>query len=313
MASGIRSAGPPFVRKRFQPCSHFARASCTRHERSRRSSGAVPVAMTVHTALAVAAALVAAGLSPVHLRALAGPPPAPRAGVERGPGAVRLAASAPAGRRRLGWNGVAFRLFYLFGAIVNVPFLALGTVYLLAGRRQGDRWAAVVGLFTAFAAGRDRHRPLHGPSPPSPGPGLRGLRPAAPRAGGGGRRGAARWWCSAAPSGARGLGARRRAAAAGGANVLIAARHRSSSAPAACSTPCSTHMTRFAVTLVVGITVLFAGFLVASGPPRRRPALRSSGGAVTIERPPAANAQLQTFPASPCGSSSTKITLVGHL
>jgi hypothetical protein len=32
-------------------------------------------------------------------------------------------------------------------------------------------------------------------------------------------------------------------------------------------------MTAFAVTLVAGITVLFAGFLVASGPVRRRPSL----------------------------------------
>src|SRR4029450_9982694 len=35
----------------------------------------------------------------------------------------------------LGWDGPTFRLFYLFGAIVNVPTLALGTVYLLAGRK----------------------------------------------------------------------------------------------------------------------------------------------------------------------------------
>jgi len=35
-----------------------------------------------------------------------------------------------------GWNGAVFRLFYLFGAIADVPFLALGTVYLLGGRRR---------------------------------------------------------------------------------------------------------------------------------------------------------------------------------
>ena len=40
----------------------------------------------------------------------------------------------------LGWGELNFRVFYLFGAILNVPFLALGTVYLLARRpTTGDR------------------------------------------------------------------------------------------------------------------------------------------------------------------------------
>lgn len=37
-----------------------------------------------------------------------------------------------------GWTIGVFRLFFLCGAILNVPWLALGTVYLLAGRRIGD-------------------------------------------------------------------------------------------------------------------------------------------------------------------------------
>ena len=37
-----------------------------------------------------------------------------------------------------GWSSPSFRAFYLFGAILNVPWLALGTVFLLAGRRIGD-------------------------------------------------------------------------------------------------------------------------------------------------------------------------------
>ena len=47
------------------------------------------------------------------------------------------------GGAAFGWNGVWFRLFYLFGAIVNVPYLALGTIYLLSplhvARRVADR------------------------------------------------------------------------------------------------------------------------------------------------------------------------------
>src|SRR5438067_12353690 len=45
-----------------------------------------------------------------------------------------------------GWTVPVFRGFYLFGAVVNVPVLAVGTVYLLGGRRAGDRWALAVAL-----------------------------------------------------------------------------------------------------------------------------------------------------------------------
>ena len=38
-----------------------------------------------------------------------------------------------------GWSAASFRVFYLAGAILNVPWLALGTVYLLAGQQIGDR------------------------------------------------------------------------------------------------------------------------------------------------------------------------------
>ena len=38
----------------------------------------------------------------------------------------------------VGWGEWSFKAFYLFGAILNVPFLALGTVELLAGPTHGD-------------------------------------------------------------------------------------------------------------------------------------------------------------------------------
>ena len=37
-----------------------------------------------------------------------------------------------------GWSLASFRVFFLAGAVLNVPWLALGTVYLLFGRRAGD-------------------------------------------------------------------------------------------------------------------------------------------------------------------------------
>jgi len=63
-------------------------------------------------------------------------------------GSLALAAGAA-----LGWDEWSFRAFYLFGGVLNVPFLALGTAYLLAGPRRGDLWAAAVALVAAFAAG----------------------------------------------------------------------------------------------------------------------------------------------------------------
>ena len=33
-----------------------------------------------------------------------------------------------------GWTPLSFKVYYLFGAILNVPWLALGTVELLASR-----------------------------------------------------------------------------------------------------------------------------------------------------------------------------------
>jgi hypothetical protein len=53
----------------------------------------------------------------------------------------------------VGWHGWTFRLFFLFGAVLNVPFLALGTVYLLMARRTADLAAASVSLLAAFASG----------------------------------------------------------------------------------------------------------------------------------------------------------------
>ena len=52
-----------------------------------------------------------------------------------------------------GWNLGTFRVFYAAGAILNVPWLALGTVYLLAGPATGDRVRTWLILLSGFAAG----------------------------------------------------------------------------------------------------------------------------------------------------------------
>jgi len=52
-----------------------------------------------------------------------------------------------------GWNGTLFRTFYLFGAILNVPILALGTVLLLGSERTRRTATWVVVGFCLFSAG----------------------------------------------------------------------------------------------------------------------------------------------------------------
>ena len=63
----------------------------------------------------------------------------------------------------IGWSPLAFRCFYLFGAILNVPWLALGTIELLAGERCGRGLGRVLAVGSGFAAGVVLEAPLRGP------------------------------------------------------------------------------------------------------------------------------------------------------
>ena len=64
-----------------------------------------------------------------------------------------LASAALATGTSTGWDNGTFRVFYLFGAVLNVPWLAMGTVFLLASDQLARRvqWGLV--LFSGFAAG----------------------------------------------------------------------------------------------------------------------------------------------------------------
>lgn len=46
-----------------------------------------------------------------------------------------------------GWNSEIFKVYYLFGAILNVPYLGLGNVYLLWGDRAGYIGQLILGAF----------------------------------------------------------------------------------------------------------------------------------------------------------------------
>jgi hypothetical protein len=198
-------------------------------------------------------------------------------------GFFSLAAFALAAGAALGWAPLTFRLFYLFGAIVNVPFLALGTVYLLGGERRGDRVAAVVALLCAFAAGVVLTEPLRGPLPVGElaqgsdvfGPGPRIF--AAVASG----LGALTIFLGAAWSAVRYRRGRMLWS-----NVLIALGTLLLSSSGLLNSVLD-EMDGFAVTLVAGISVIFAGFLVATGGTRRPapPAALTAGSGATTRAP----------------------------
>src|SRR5918995_1732571 len=50
-----------------------------------------------------------------------------------------------------GWTPFSFKLYYLFGAILNVPWLALGTVELLAGPSTRRVYVAGLAAFTVLS------------------------------------------------------------------------------------------------------------------------------------------------------------------
>ena len=50
-----------------------------------------------------------------------------------------FASAALATGASTGWDRGVFRVFYLLGAVLNVPWLALGTVYLLGGEQIGQQ------------------------------------------------------------------------------------------------------------------------------------------------------------------------------
>ena len=176
-----------------------------------------------------------------------------------------------------GWSSPSFRAFYLFGAILNVPWLALGTVFLLAGRRIGDgvRWGRP-GL--RVRGGRPGHGSLRAPVPSDELPEGSELFEPLPRILAAVGSGVAALVSAGAVVGVasgprpvvgRTQPGRDRSALAFG-NVVIALgtgpvgqRHAAGRLG---------KDTALAVTLVAGVVVLFCGFLIATpGRPARAP------------------------------------------
>ncbi len=206
--------------------------------------------------------------------------------------AFALASAALWAGVSVGWNGLTFRLFYLFGAIVNVPVLALGTVYLLRGRRRGHQWALAVLVLSAFAAGVVAVAPFTAPLPREElargsevfGPLPRVLAASASGIG-----------AIVIILGAVWSAVRVRRARLVTANVLIAVGTLVTGASGLLNSVLD-EMTGFAVTLVAGISVIFAGFLVATTTgvtaSRARPRIPARRGGAASSRSAAEDQEL---------------------
>ena len=157
------------------------------------------------------------------------------------------------------WTGLLFRLFYLFGAIVNVPVLALGTVYLVGTRRQGERAAVAVIAFCSLSAGVLMASPWRHAVPPQrlpQGSEVFGPLPRVLAALGSGV-GAVIVVAGAAWSAWRD---RRRTPA----NALIVAGTLVLGAGGILNSAVGA-MNAFALSLLAGVVLLFVGFLIATG------------------------------------------------
>lgn len=65
----------------------------------------------------------------------------------------------------VGWNGVSYRTFFLFGAILNIPALALGSMFLVVGRRAGHIMTIAVGAIAAISITLTTTVPFANPLP----------------------------------------------------------------------------------------------------------------------------------------------------
>ncbi len=230
-----------------------------------------------------------------------------------------LASAALATAASTGWDQGTFRIFFLLGAVLNVPWLALGTVYLLAGTRTGDRIRTGLILFTGFAIGVMLAAPIHGTILRDGGiPVGKDHFGVLPRvlAGAGSGVGAIVVFVGAVYSAVR--FARRRAPGTGalaGGNALIALGTLVLSSGGLLQGVIGQD-TAFVTSLALGIVVIYAGFVVASSTPRSavvadgEPVDAATGADPSGEDE---SARRTSLPASVRGNESTSSTRVGSL
>jgi hypothetical protein len=217
-----------------------------------------------------------------------------------------LASAALAIGAATSWDEGTFKVFYLLGAVLNVPWLALGTVYLLAGRSLGSKVRTGLIFFSGFATGVILTAPIHGTIDPvgniPQGSDLFGALPRA-LAGIGSGVGAVVVFAGATWSAIR--FARRHAPGSGalaGGNALIALGTLVLASGGLIQGFVGQDEA-FVISLAAGIAIIYAGFVVASGGRRVRAVDVSSDD----------SARRNTLPANVLGNSSSTSTRVGSL
>ena len=180
-----------------------------------------------------------------------------------------LASAALATGAGTGWDGGVFRVFYCFGAILTVPWLALGTIFLLGRPSIGRRVRTSLLVLSGLAAGVMLAAPIDPPIDPTGGiPVGKEHLTVLPRvlAAAGSGLGAIVVFGGAAWSAVR--FARRRTDPGAGrlcaGNILIALGVLVLSSGGTIQGAVG-HDEAFAVSLALGIAVIYAGFVVASG------------------------------------------------
>lgn len=176
-----------------------------------------------------------------------------------------------------GWSSASFRIFFLTGAILNVPWLGLGTVYLLFGQRVGHAIRTVLVLLSGIAVGVILTAPTKRAVDPDVFPTAKELFGVGPRLFAALSSGipavviivGALWSAlrimrhrvPAATTSARRAAIHPKQLAAG--NLLIALGAIVLSASGTIAGRLGKDRA-FAITLLIGVSVLFAGFIVAS-------------------------------------------------
>jgi hypothetical protein len=171
-----------------------------------------------------------------------------------------------------GWSGPTYRVFFLFGGVVNVPVLATGTIYLLFSRRVGDITFACVALGSAFATGIIASTPFTHPLPRHSLAQASHVFPALPEVLAGVGSGGA---TVVIVIGAVVSVIRYRRGRMAIANTLIAIGTLVTGASGLLNSVFD-KMTAFAVSLSVGILVIFVGFLIAAPTAGRAPSGRGA-------------------------------------
>ncbi|MEY2398714.1 MAG: hypothetical protein QOJ00_1888 [Actinomycetota bacterium] len=163
-----------------------------------------------------------------------------------------------------GWSGFVFRWFYAAGAVATVPILAIGTIYLHFGKKIGDQVAAATVILTAIGVGVVMAAPFTHPLPVdelAQGSKVFGAAPRIFAAVGSGVG------AMAVIIGSAYTALRTRVPRIAQANILIALGVIANGASGLLNSVVG-ETRGFVVMLAIGITLLFAGFLLATTPGR---------------------------------------------